>query len=510
MGILPSFMKQVPHDLNATLFMLLSFFISMLLVFKLSRRSKLNLPPSPPKLPIIGNYHQLGTLPHRSFQALSQKYGPLLLLQLCQLPVLVVSSADLAREVCQTHDVVFASRPQLTPTRILLYECKDVGFASYGEMWRQKRKLCVIELLSTKMVQSVQFAREEEVETLVNKIRKACLSNDCSVNLSEMLIATTNNIVCKCLFGRKYDADDGNSTFGELAREVMTQVSDFSLGDLFPLLRWVGVLSGQTKKYKATFGALDAFFDHLIAEHKMARRDSEKKDFLDTLLQLQDSGKLEFDLTTDDLKALVMDMFLGGSDTTSTTLEWAMAELVKHQGVMKKVQEEVRKVVGNKSKLEDNDIDQMDYLKCVVKEILRLHPPAPLLVPRETTSNVKLGGYDIPDKTMVYVNAWAIQRDHDFWELPEKFLPERFENSEINFNGQHLQFIPFGSGRRKCPGIAFGLASVEYVIANLLYWFNWKVSESVESDQDLDMSEKYGLTVNKRVPLCLQPIPYSN
>lgn len=162
-------------------------------------------------------------------------------------------------------------------------------------------------------------------------------------------------------------------------------------------------------------------------------------------------------------------MFLGGSDTTSTTLEWAMAELVKNPGIMKKVQEEVRTIVGNRSKLEDNDLDQMDYLKCLVKETLRLHPPAPLLVSRETTSNVKLGGYDILDKTMVFVNAWAIQRDHEIWEMPEEFIPERFENSDVNFNGKDFQFIPFGSGRRKCPGMAFGLASVENVLANLLH-----------------------------------------
>nr|KYP69588.1 Cytochrome P450 71A1 [Cajanus cajan] len=287
----------------------------------------------------------------------------------------------------------------------------------------------------------------------------------------------------------------------------MTQVSDFSLGDLFPLLRWVGVMSGQTKKYKATFGALDAFFDHLIAERKMARSDSEKKDFLDALLELQDSDKLEFELTTDDLKALIMDMFLGGSDTTSTTLEWAMTELVKNPSIMNKVQEEVRRVVRNKSKLEANDIDQMDYLKCVVKETLRLHPPAPLLVPRETRSNVKLGGYDIPNKTMVFVNAWAIQRDHEFWEKPEEFIPERFESSEVNFNGQDFQFIPFGSGRRKCPGMAFGLASVEDILANILYWFDWKVPGSGGSDKELDMSEKFGLTVNKRVPLMSLHLP---
>ncbi|XP_061341158.1 phenylacetaldehyde oxime monooxygenase CYP71AN24-like [Gastrolobium bilobum] len=506
------FLKQVPYDLiNANLFVFLSCFISMLLVFKLTRRSKSNLPPSPPKLPIIGNYHQLGTLPHRSFQALSQKYGPLLLLQLGQLPVLVVSSVEFAREVMKTHDVVFASRPHLTATKVLLYGCKDVAFASYGETWRQKRKLCVLELLSMKRVQSVQFIREEEVAVLVSKIHKAC-NNGCSVNLSEMLITTANNIICRCIFGRKYDEEDGsvNYRLRELMRRTMIQVSDFNLGDMFPLLGWIDSLTGQIKKYKATFDAFDAFFDHIIAERKTARRDSEKKDFLDILLQLEEDGMPEFELTQDDLKALILDMFLGGTDTTSTTIEWTIAELVKNPVTMKKAQEEVRRVVGNNPKLEDNDVNQMEYVKCVVKETLRLHPVAPLLAPRETTSSVKLGGYDIPDRTMVYVNAWAIQRDPRFWEMPEEFLPERFENSEVNFNGQDFQFIPFGSGRRKCPGMTFGLASAEYMLANLLYWFDWKLPRDGATVQELDMSEKYGLTVNKKVPLYLEPMPYFN
>ncbi|XP_004501856.3 phenylacetaldehyde oxime monooxygenase CYP71AN24-like [Cicer arietinum] len=504
---LPSFLKQVPHDLNSTLYMFLSFFISMLFVFKFTRRNKLNLPPSPPRLPIIGNYLQLGTLPHRSFQSLSQKYGPLMLLQLGQLRVLVVSSVDMAKKVMQTHDMVFASRPCLTSSKALLYGCKDIAFASYGDTWRQKKKLCVIELLSQKRVQSVQFIREEEAEALIDKIHKAVnLRNDCCVNLSEMLIATANNIIFRCIFGRKYDG----CHFGEAGREIMAQISDFSMRDLFPLLGWIDVLTGQIKKIKVTFEQMNDFFDSMIVEHKMARRDRNKKDFLDILLQLQDDGLSDFELTQNDLKALLMDMFLGGSDTTSTTVEWAMAELVKNPGIMKKAQEEVRRVVGNKSKIEESDVNQMDYMKCVIKETLRLHPAAPLLAPRKTTSSVKLGGYDIPDKTMVYVNAWAIQRDPEFWERPEEFLPERFENSKVNFNGQDFQFIPFGSGRRKCPGIAFGLASSEYTVANLLYWFDWKLPTNGASLQDIDMTERFGLTVNKKDPLCLQPIRYSN
>ena len=201
-------------------------------------------------------------------------------------------------------------------------------------------------------------------------------------------------------------------------------------------------------------------------------------------------------------------MFVGGTDTSSTGMEWLMAELVKNPRVMKKVQEEVRKVVGKKSKIDLEDINQMSYFKCVIKENLRLHPPAALSIPRETSKSVEMGGYHIPAKAQVFVNAWAIQRDPSLWDRPEEFMPERFENSSVDFKGQDFEFIPFGIGRRGCPGMAFGVASTEYVIVNLLYWFDWKLPGGALA-KDLDMTEAFGIAVSKKVPFHLLPTPYS-
>lgn len=203
-------------------------------------------------------------------------------------------------------------------------------------------------------------------------------------------------------------------------------------------------------------------------------------------------------------------MFVGGSDTSSTSMVWLVAELVRNPRVMKKVQEEVRRVVGEKGKVEESDLNQMKYMKCVIKESFRLHPPAPLLIPREATADVKLGGYDIPAKTRVFVSAFAIQRDPKIWDKPEEFIPERFEDSSIDFKGQDFELLPFGAGRRGCPGIAFGIVSAEQVLANILYWFDWKVPETSGNalPEALDMSEVYGLTVRKKAPLNLVPVPY--
>ncbi|GMN70436.1 hypothetical protein TIFTF001_039479 [Ficus carica] len=434
-------------------------------------------------------------------------------LNLGQVPTLVVSSPDLVTEIVNTHDVVFSSRPKTTATEILFYGNNNIGFAPYGEYWRQARRICVTELLSLKRVQSFQFVREEEVEVLVDRVRKASLGEETTINLSQMLIEASNNIMSRCILGQSYKAEDGSiSKVGELSKRLSEELMAFCVGDFFPSLKWVDVLRGFVARLRSTFRELDAFNNRLVQEHKTMKSSpnydgSEMKDFVEVLLRLQEDGKLDFELTQDQLKLSYRhDMFTAGIETSSTVLEWLMAELLQHPRVMKKAQEEIRRVVGEKAKLDVNDLNQMQYLKNVVKETMRLHSPLPLLAPRETTARVQMRGYDIPAKTMVLINAWAIQRHPDLWERPEEFVPERFENNLIDLSSQDFQLLPFGVGRRRCPGLAFGIASVEYLVASLLYWFDWKLPHGVEN---MDMSEVYGITVHKKFPIHVVPTPYS-
>ncbi|XP_062077847.1 phenylacetaldehyde oxime monooxygenase CYP71AN24-like [Humulus lupulus] len=501
-----------------SLYLLLLPLLLILLLFKRNRSwptRQLNLPPSPPSFPIIGNLHQLTKDPHRSLRALSNKYGPLMLLHLGQVPTLIVSSPDLVEEIVNTSDVAFSGRPNTTATEFLFYGHKNVLFAPYGEYWRQARKICVLELLSLKRVQSFQIVREQEVNELINEIRKeGCVDGGLSINLSKMLIQASNNVMSRCVLGHSYKTEDGSiRKLEELSRDMSMQLMAFSFGDFFPCLRWIDVLRGFVGRLRSSFRDFDSFNDRAVQEHKAARKcnhrdGSEMEDFVDVLLRLQHDSELEFELTQDHIKAILQDMLAAGNDTTSTVAEWLLAELVRNPRVMKKAQEEVRRVVGEKAKVEINDINQMNYLKCVVKENLRLHPPAPLLAPRETTTRVQLGGYDVPARTRVMVNAWAIHRDPSLWGKPDEFIPERFENNRIDFNGQDFKFIPSGFGRRRCPGLAFGIISIEYMIANLLYWFDWKMPDE-SGLAEFDMSEVCGLTVHKNVPLHIVPISYS-
>ncbi|RYR67582.1 hypothetical protein Ahy_A03g013980 [Arachis hypogaea] len=467
-----------------------------------------NLPPSPPKLPIIGNLHQLGTLPHQSLKALSKKYGPLLLLQLGQTQALVVSSAELVEEIAKSHDIAFSNRANTKAAKIFFYQCKEVGFAPYGEEWRMKRKLCVLELLSTNRVRSFQPIRKDEVSMMINTICEACAKGSI-VNLSKMIITTANNISSRCIFGR---SSDGRKGIGEVVRKMMSQLTTLGIGDLFPSLNWVDVLTGFNSRLKVTFAELDAFLEEVIEEHKRKKKDKniindssyDNKDFVDIFLQLQEKNMLEFELTGDTIRGILMDMFVGGSDTVSTTLEWAFSELAKNPKCMKKAQEEDWGCPIHLTK------------KKKKKETLRLHPPVPLLVPRETSTSVKLNGYNIPNKTTVYVNSYAIHRDPKLWENAEEFIPERFEGNnddqQVDYKVIDFQLIPFGIGRRGCPGVSFGIASAEYLMANLLYWFDWKVpnnNSNGDDDFEMDMSELSGMTVTKKQPLYLQPILYS-
>ncbi|CAN1136421.1 Cytochrome P450 71A1 [Linum perenne] len=472
----------------------------------LSHTGKLNLPPSPSKLPIIGNLHQLSTLLHRSLKSLCEKYGPLMLIQMGKAPTLVVSSADVAREIMKNHDISFASRPQTRASKALFSGCTDVAFSPYSDYWRQVKKICVQELLSQRRVQEFQFVREEEVAEMVDMIRSK--GEGSSVDLSEILLNISNNIVSRSALGKVYGIDGGEDSLGRLSRKAIDLVGTFCFKDMFKFMGWIDFLTGLVPSLRKTSKALHDVLDQVIDEHVEQKHNSgpgNKRDIVDILLQLQKDGKLEIELSRSNLRAILMDMLVGATDTTSAIMEWAMSQLVKNPPIMKKAQEEIRRIVGKKDKMSESDMNEMVYLKEILKETLRLHAPA--MIARETSEDVKLEGYDIPSKTRVLVNAWAIQRDPRTWDRAEEFIPERFSGMSVDYKGQHSQFIPFGFGRRMCPGMGFAVAEAELVLANLLCWFDWKMPHG-EIAEDLDLSENNALIVHKRDPLVLIPVMY--
>ncbi|KAH0448664.1 hypothetical protein IEQ34_022464 [Dendrobium chrysotoxum] len=467
------------------------------------------LPPRPPGLPLLGNLHQLGSLPHQSLNSLSKRYGPLILLQLgIVAPTVVVSSAEIAEQVMKTQDLIFASRPPSSMANHLIYNSMDIAFSPYNDYWRKTKKICIVHLLSSRRVQSYRRVREEEVALLIADIRAASVGAE-AVNLSKRLVTLTNDIICRAALGRKYS---GETRFGEMLNEFVKLLGCFPVADFVPWLGWIDVLTGLEGRVRRTSKQLDEFLEHVLEEH-LSRRESSNSiaietdedcaDFVDVLLSIKeehDAGDVALD--KEHIKALILDMFAAGTDTTVSVLEWAMAELIKHPIWMQEVQREIREVVGSKEVIEEEDIDRLTYLKATIKETLRLHVPLALLVPRVAMEDTQLQGYDIPAGTRIVINAWAIARDPKNWDKPDDFWPQRFMNNNIDFRGQHFHLTPFGAGRRACPGIGFAIAVIECTLANLLHHFNWEVPEKTK-DEVLDMSESPGISIHKKSALLL-------
>lgn len=483
-------------------FTIFPLLLSLLFIIKWyfnNSATKKHLPPSPPRFPLLGNLHQVSLFPHRSLQDLAHKYGPLMLLYLGKVPVVVVSSADAASQVMKTHDLIFSDRPQRKIFDIMLYGSKDVASCAYGEYWRQVRSLSVLHLLSNKRVQSYRRVREEETAKMMQSIQQ---KNTC-VNLTELCSTITNDITCRVALGKRYGEKGG--VLPELMLEFGELLGSFFIGDYIPWLKWLGKVNGFYSKAEKVAKHLDEFFEKVIEEHISGSRSDGHvgegtSDFVDILLSVQKSNAAGFSIDRTAIKGLLLDMFAAGTDTTYTVLEWAMTELLRHQTVMHKLQDEVRTVVGNRTHVTEKDLVNMNYLKAVIKETLRLHVPIPLLVPRKSMEDIKLNGYDIEAGTEVIINAWAIARDPSSWEHPLEFKPERFLNSSIDFKGFDFELIPFGAGRRGCPGVLFAIAVNELVLANLVHHFDWKLPDGI-AEKDLDMSEVVSFTCHRKSPL---------
>ncbi|XP_062079800.1 cytochrome P450 71D10-like [Humulus lupulus] len=423
-------------------------------------------------------------------------------LQLGEVPHIVVSSPEIAKEMMKTHDVNFAQRP------FVLIAGKfygiDIAFAHYGDYWRQMRKICSEELLSPKRVQSFRSIREKEVFDLVRYVYSKAGE---AFNLSDKIFSLTYSITARAAFGKKCKEQ---GAFISAVEEGLKIAAGFSLTEAFPSQTWLLWISRIGPNFNKKIETVDTTLDSIINEHNKDREGKTETGktecLLEVLLELQGSSELTVPLETTNIKAVIMDIFIAGSDTSSAVVEWTMLELLKNPTEMAKVQAEVRRVFGRKRNVDETTLHELKFLKMVIKETMRLHPPGPLLVPRESKESCVMNGYYIPAKTKVLVNAWAIGRDPKYWTEAEKFYPERFNNSSVDFKGNNFEFIPFGGGRRICPGISFAIADIELTLAQLLFHFDWILPHGT-THENLDMSEVFGMTVRRKGGLYVIPIP---
>ncbi|XP_019462434.1 PREDICTED: cytochrome P450 CYP736A12-like [Lupinus angustifolius] len=467
-------------------------------------RKKKRLPPGPRGLPILGSLHKLGDNPHRDLHQLSQKYGPIMHLRLGVVPTIVVSSPQAAEQFLKTHDLVFANRPPLEAAKYISWDQKNLSFADYGPYWRNMRKMCTLELLSHSKINSYRSMRQEELDLLI-KLLKDAANDGAAVDISAKISTLAADISCRMVLGRKYmDKDLDDKGFKAVMKETMHLAGTPNIGDYIP---YVGALDlhGLKRRMKAVGKIFDDFFEKVIDEHmQLENREDKVEDFVDVMLGFVGREESEYRIERPNIKAVLLDMLAASMDTSATAIEWTISELMKHPMVMKKLQIELETVVGMKRKVDESDLDKLEYLNMVIKESLRLHPVAPLLVPHKSMEDCIVGDFFIPKKSRVIVNAWAIMRDPSAWADPEKFWPERFEGSNIDVRGRDFQLIPFGTGRRGCPGLQLGLTVVNLVVAQLVHCFDWKLPNDM-LPSDLDMTEHFGLTLPRAKHLVAIP-----
>uniref|UniRef100_A0A0E0LQE5 Cytochrome P450 n=1 Tax=Oryza punctata TaxID=4537 RepID=A0A0E0LQE5_ORYPU len=398
----------------------------------------------------------------------------------------------------------FASRPRSMVTDIILYGALDSCFAPYSDHFRNVKKVVTVHLLNSKKVQAYRLVREEEVRLVMSKLHDAAAVS-AAVDISELLQSFANDLICRAVSGKFLCEEGRNKVFRDLMEANSNLLGGFNLEAYFPGLARVHLISklicARAMRIRRRW---DQLLDMLIDDHVLARGKDNDDDFIHVLLSLQD----EYGFTRDHIKAISIDMFEAGTDTSHLVLEYAMVELMRNPCILAKLQDEVRSITpkGQDMVTEDNIVD-MVFLKAVIKETLRLHPPGGVTIPHLAREDCNVGGHMIPEGTRVLINLWALNRDANYWDKPDEFLPERFmdgSNKSTDFKGQDFQFLPFGSGRRMCPGIHSAKVTLEIMLANLIYCFNWKLPSGMNKE-DIDMTDVFGLTIHRKEKLFLVP-----
>ncbi|KAJ1399986.1 Cytochrome P450 [Sesbania bispinosa] len=472
------------------------FYLALFLIFNLLLRSRKfkNLPPGPPSLPIIGNLHHLKRPLHRTFKGLSEKYGHVFSLWFGSRLVVVVSSFSEFQQCFTKNDVVLANRPRFLSGKYIFYNYTTLGSTSYGEHWRNLRRITSLDVLSNHRINSFSGIRRDETQRLITKLAEDASLDFAEVELSSRFYDMTFNNIMRMISGKRYYGEDCDmadlqeaSQFREMVSELLQLSGANNKTDFMPLFRMLDIEKLE-KRLKNISNKTDTFLRGLIEEQRT--KNQRTNTMIDHLLSLQESQPEYY--TDQIIKGLALAMLLAGTDSSAVTLEWTMSNVLTHSEVLKKIREELDTHVGQDRLVDESDIPKLTYLKNVINETLRLYTPAPLLLPHSTSDECSIGGYKVPRDTIVLINAWSIHRDPELWSEATTFKPERFEKK-----GEVDKLIPFGMGRRACPGEALALRAISMTMALLIQCFDWKRV----NDENIDMSERDGFVLTKLVPL---------
>ncbi|KAI3505780.1 hypothetical protein L1887_28023 [Cichorium endivia] len=319
------------------------------------------------------------------------------------------------------------------------------------------------------------------------------------INVSHYIYDIQGIVISRAALGKELK---DTTEFSNLIKNIFIEMGGLDVIDIFPSKQFIHIFSSKRARIAKMKNDYENIVTKIFAERLNNQSSTSVESLLDILLRHKEGT--EFPLTVDNVKAIIFDVFAGSVGAAGTTIEWALSELIRNPRVMEKLQTELRQVLNGKERIQEEDIQDLSYLNQVIKETLRLHPPAPFLIPRQSTEPSIFAGYDIPKKTKLLINAFAINRDPEYWKDPESYIPERFETNNINTVGADYEYLPFGAGRRGCPGVGLGLANVRLPLASMLYHFNWKLPNGT-NNEDLDMSENYGISASRKYELFLVP-----
>ncbi|XP_072998092.1 flavonoid 3',5'-hydroxylase 1-like [Typha latifolia] len=493
--------------LREMLLYVILYFLLHLLMRRLLPSKRRPLPPGPRGFPVIGAIPLLGNAPHVALSRMAKQYGPVMYLKLGQKRVVVASTPAAARTFLKTLDLNFSNRPVGIAPTLLAYGAQDLVFVDYGPRWSLLRKTCSLGMLGPKALEGWTGVRRAELGLMLQSLLKLSRASN-EVELREMLFCAMANMIGQVILKRRVFEARGSesSEFKKMVVELMTLAGLVNVGDYLPAVAWMD-LQGLGRRMRGLHKRFDELLSRMFAEHKasVGERREEGTDLLDMIMGGQEGDGGE-KLSDDNIKALLLNLFSAGTDTSSSTIEWAIAELLLNPTILKRAQSEMDQVIGRSRRLEESDIPNLPYLKAICKEAFRKHPSTPLNLPRICTKACEANGYSIPKDTILLVNIWAIGRDPDVWKDPHEFNPDRFmtaEGTKIDPKGNHFELIPFGAGRRMCAGARMGVVLVQYILGTLIHSFDWEMPKGVEPNMD----EDFGIALQKSVPVSAMVSP---
>ncbi|KAK9099682.1 hypothetical protein Scep_023112 [Stephania cephalantha] len=473
----------------------LSLPLLVLFIFKhWSYSNTSNLPPGPISIPIFGNWLQVGDdLNHRFLASMSQTYGSIFHLKLGSRDLVVVSDPELASEVLHGQGVEFGSRPQNVVFDIFTGNGQDMVFTIYGDHWRKMRRIMTVPFFTNKVVHAYSNMWEEEMNLVVQDLMKLRAEG---VVIRKRLQLMLYNIMYRMMFDCKFESQEDplfiQATKFNSERSRLAQSFEYNYGDFIPFLR--PFLRGYLNKCRDLQSRRLAFFNNYFIQKRRkvmeGNGDGHKTTCaIDHIIEAQRKGEI----SEENVLYIVENINVAAIETTLWSMEWAIAELVNHPHVQHKIRDEISTVLQADSLTESN-LYKLPYLQATIKETLRLHSPIPLLVPHMNLEEAKLGGYTIPKGSKVVVNAWWLSNNPEWWENPTEFRPERFLEEEggtkaVAGGKVDFRFLPFGVGRRSCPGIILALPILGLVVGKLVSKFELKAPHGVEN---IDVSEKGG------------------